>query len=170
MKTTITGLRNTETAATIVLDTSATKSEMFKAAQEAGFTGGKTSFNNLVNGKTESVKGWVFETIIVKRIASPVAPVRGDKNFDAVAALKGIGCDVIKQAKTETYGTIKCGKFRIQANPLRNGLFSVMVFPYKGTTSEELAKFFTNATVKSQYLKLGKLSAVEICEIAESHQ
>lgn len=170
MKATITNLRNIETSATITLDTTATKAAMFKAAQEAGFTGGKTSFTNLVNGKTESVKGWVFETIIVQPVVAPVAPVRGNSNFDAVAALKGIGCDVIKQAKTETYGTIKCGNFRIQANPLRNGLFSVMVFPYKGTTSEELAMFFTNATVKSQYLKLGKLTAVEICEIAESHQ
>lgn len=167
MKTTITGLRNVETNATIVIDVTATKTAQFKAAVNDGFTGGKTSFSNLINGVTENVKGWVFDIIVVEPVAPAVAPIRG--NFNAVAALKGIGCDVIKEAKTETYGTIRCGNFRIQANPLRNGLFSVMVFPYKGTTADELAVFFTNATVKSQYLKLGKLSAVEICEIAESH-
>ena len=106
------------------LNTEVSKAEMFRIAQEAGFQGGKTSFMNLLSGKTETACGFTMKDQIVVDQAVVA------KSSDKVSMLKMFGLDIhIVEAKTETYGTLNVGKGRVQLNPLNNGTYSVMVFP-----------------------------------------
>lgn len=159
--TTITQLRNIETNATIVLNVEAPKLAQFRDAAVAGFTGGQTSFRNLLNGKTASVKGWVLEVVEEKKVEAEVT-----STFNAVAALEAMNVDVIKEAKTETYGTIANKAGRFQLNPLRNGKFSVMFFPKKGVSGIAIALHAGHPSdVKSQYVKFGKMDAEAIMNL-----
>lgn len=113
------------------LNTEVSKAEMFRIAQEAGFQGGKTSFMNLLSGKTETACGFTMKDQIVVDQAVVA------KSSDKVSMLKMFGLDIhIVEAKTETYGTLNVGKGRVQLNPLNNGTYSVMVFPKKATTTQ----------------------------------
>ncbi|HIC4115681.1 TPA: hypothetical protein ACW4JH_000104 [Salmonella enterica] len=135
------------------LNTEVAKVEMFRIAQAAGFTGGKTSFMNLLNGKVKSTNGFT----LVEQVVVDKAVVA--KTADKVGMLKNLGHDIhIVEASTETYGTIVVGKGRIQLNPLNNGSFSVMVFPKKGYDNTDIVKA-VGGEAKAQYVKMGKLSA-----------
>lgn len=113
------------------LNTEVSKAEMFRIAQEAGFQGGKTSFMNLLSGKTETACGFTMKDQIVVDQAVVA------KSSDKVSMLKMFGLNIhIVEAKTETYGTLNVGKGRVQLNPLNNGTYSVMVFPKKVTTTQ----------------------------------
>lgn len=138
------------------LNADVAKVEMFRIAQAAGFTGGKTSFMNLLNGKVKATNGFT----LVEQIVVDKAVVA--KSADKVTMLKDLGHDIhVVAANTETYGTILTGKGRIQLNPLNNGAFSVMVFPKKGYANEDIVKA-AGGTAKSQYVKMGKLNANEV--------
>lgn len=132
------------------------KIEMFRIAQAAGFTGGKTSFMNLLSGKVESTSGFK----LVEQVVVDQAVVA--KTADKVGMLKDLGHDIhVVEANTETYGTIVTEKGRVQLNPLNNGTFSVMVFPKKGYANDDIVKA-AGGEAKSQYVKMGKLSASEV--------
>lgn len=138
------------------LNTEVAKMEMFRIAQAAGFTGGKTSFMNLLNGKIESTNGFslVEQVVVDKAVVA--------KTADKVSMLKDLGNDIhVVEASTETYGTIPAGKGRIQLNPLNNGSFSVMVFPKKGYANDDIVKA-AGGEAKTQYVKMGKLTAKEV--------
>lgn len=138
------------------LNAEVAKVEMFRIAQAAGFTGGKTSFMNLLNGKVKATNGFtlVEQTVIDKAVVA--------KSADKVGMLKDLGNDIhVVEANTETYGTIVAGKGRIQLNPLNNGTFSVMVFPKKGYANDDIVKA-AGGEAKSQYVKMGKLSAKDV--------
>lgn len=135
-----------------------TKAEMWKVAQEAGFDGGRTSFMNLLSGKSEVACGY---KITVQIIAEQSAKV--SEAIDKVVALKTLKLNAhIVEAKTETYGTVqvKCG--RVQLNPLNNGTFSVLVLPKKGYSVEDAFNMVGFGKVKTQYVQAGKLSAAEV--------
>ncbi|CAL9995374.1 hypothetical protein VPHK469_0187 [Vibrio phage K469] len=153
--TTITQLRNTETSAIIVINAADSVLAQFRDAAVAGFTGGQSSYRNMVNGKTASVKGWILEEIEeVKTLKTA--------EFNAVAILEGLNVDVIKEAKTETYGTIVGQYGRTQINPLQNGKFSVMLFPKKDVDAQAVCDLVGRGEVKSQYTKIGKLTGAEL--------
>lgn len=136
------------------LNNEVSKSEMFKIAQDAGFTGGKTSFNNLINGKSAEVCGFHMEEQQVLETATNAQ--------DKVGMLKNLGHDIhVVEANTETYGTILVGKGRIQLNPLKNGSFSVLVFPKKGYANEDILKL-AGGESKTQYVKMGKLTPKQV--------
>ena len=138
------------------LNTEVAKVEMFRIAQAAGFTGGKTSFMNLLAGKVKATNGFT----LVEQVVVDKAVVA--KTADKVGMLKNLGHDIhVVDATTETYGTIAVGKGRIQLNPLNNGNFSVMVFPKKGYANEDIVKA-VGGEAKTQYVKLGKLNPKEV--------
>lgn len=136
---------------TIELNVKLSKTEQFKEAVAQGFNAGKTSFINLINGKVEVVKGWVLR--IIEEVKT---------TFNMLQALVRTGLEFskIKEAKTETYGTIIVGQGRLQLNPLQNGTFSVMFFPKKqadeAVVSSAVKTF--GGDVKSQYTKFGKMN------------
>ena len=143
------------------LNTEVSKAEMFKIAQAAGFTGGKTSFNNLMNGKVEMACG--FEMIDQIVVDEAVVKTAADK----VSMLKMFGLNIhVVEAKTETYGTLNVGKGRVQLNPLNNGTYSVMVFPKKGYDNSDILKA-VGGDSKSQYVKMGKMTLVEVQNMIE---
>lgn len=138
------------------LNTEVAKVEMFRIAQAAGFTGGKTSFMNLLAGKVKATNGFslVEQVVVDKAVVA--------KTADKVGMLKNLGHDIhVVDATTETYGTIAVGKGRIQLNPLNNGSFSVMVFPKKGYANEDIVKA-VGGEAKTQYVKMGKLNQKEV--------
>lgn len=138
------------------LNTEVAKIEMFRIAQAAGFTGGKTSFMNLLSGKVKATNGFslVEQVVVDKAVVA--------KTADKVGMLKNLGHDIhVVDATTETYGTIAVGKGRIQLNPLNNGNFSVMVFPKKGYDNGDIVKAVGGES-KTQYVKLGKLNPKEV--------
>lgn len=138
------------------LNTEVAKVEMFRIAQAAGFTGGKTSFMNLLAGKVKATNGFslVEQVVVDKAVVA--------KTADKVGMLKNLGHDIhVVDATTETYGTIAVGKGRIQLNPLNNGNFSVMVFPKKGYANDDIVKAVGGES-KTQYVKLGKLNPKEV--------
>lgn len=138
------------------LNTEVAKVEMFRIAQAAGFTGGKTSFMNLLSGKVKATNGFT----LVEQVVVDKAVVA--KTADKVGMLKNLGHDIhVVDATTETYGTIAVGKGRIQLNPLNNGNFSVMVFPKKGYANDDIVKAVGGES-KTQYVKLGKLNPKEV--------
>lgn len=138
------------------LNTEVAKVEMFRIAQAAGFTGGKTSFMNLLSGKVKATNGFT----LVEQVVVDKAVVA--KTADKVGMLKNLGHDVhVVQATTETYGTIAVGKGRIQVNPLNNGNFSVLVFPKKGYANEDIVKAVGGES-RTQYVKMGKLTEKEV--------
>lgn len=132
------------------------KAEMFKIAKAAGFSGGKTSFNNLLTGKVEVACGFkLVEQVVIDQAVTV-------KNVDKIDMLKEVGHDIhVVEATTETYGTVLVGKGRVQLNPLNNGSFSVMVFPKKGYANEDIVKA-VGGEAKSQYVKMGKLTMKEV--------
>lgn len=138
------------------LNTEVTKAEMFRIAQEAGFTGGKTSFANLINGKVKATNGFsMVEQVVVDEAVAV-------KTAGKVDMLKDLGHDIhVVEATTETYGTIVTNKGRVQLNPLNNGTFSVMVFPKKGYANADIVKA-AGGTAKSQYVKMGKLTDKQV--------
>lgn len=138
------------------LNTEVTKAEMFRIAQEAGFTGGKTSFANLINGKVKATNGFsMVEQVVVDEAVAV-------KTAGKVEMLKDLGHDIhVVEATTETYGTILTNKGRVQLNPLNNGTFSVMVFPKKGYANADIVKV-AGGTAKSQYVKMGKLTDKQV--------
>lgn len=143
------------------LNTEVSKAEMFRIAQEAGFQGGKTSFMNLLSGKTETACGFTMKDQIV------VDQVVVAKSSDKVSMLKMFGLNIhIVEAKTETYGTLNVGKGRVQLNPLNNGTYSVMVFPKKGYDNTDILKA-VGGDSKSQYVKMGKLTLIEVQNMIE---
>ncbi|ANM47291.1 hypothetical protein FDI76_gp104 [Serratia phage vB_Sru_IME250] len=143
------------------LNTEVSKAEMFRIAQEAGFQGGKTSFMNLLSGKTETACGFTMKDQIVVDQAVVA------KSSDKVSMLKMFGLDIhIVEAKTETYGTLNVGKGRVQLNPLNNGTYSVMVFPKKGYDNTDILKA-VGGDSKSQYVKMGKLTLIEVQNMIE---
>lgn len=143
------------------LNTEVSKAEMFRIAQEAGFQGGKTSFMNLLSGKTEPACGFTMKDQIVVDQAVVA------KSSDKVSMLKMFGLDIhIVEAKTETYGTLIVGKGRVQLNPLNNGTYSVMVFPKKGYDNTDILKA-VGGDSKSQYVKMGKLTLIEVQNMIE---
>lgn len=143
------------------LNTEVSKAEMFRIAQEAGFQGGKTSFMNLLSGKTETACGFTMKDQIVVDQAVVA------KSSDKVSMLKMFGLDIhIVEAKTETYGTLIVGKGRVQLNPLNNGTYSVMVFPKKGYDNTDILKA-VGGDSKSQYVKMGKLTLIEVQNMIE---
>ncbi|QZI90409.1 hypothetical protein MYOV003v1_p0085 [Vibrio phage 207E48.1] len=152
---TLTQLRNIETNATIVINTADSVLAQFRNATLEGFTGGQSSYRNLVNAKTSSVKGWVLEVVQEEQEVKKAT-------FNAVAILEYLCVDVIKEAKTETYGTINGQYGRTQINPLQNGKFSVMFFPKKGVDAQMVCNKLGRGDVKSQYTKLGKVNAAEL--------
>lgn len=138
------------------LNNEVAKVEMFRIAQAAGFTGGKTSFMNLLSGKVKATNGFT----LVEQVVVDKAVVA--KTADKVSMLKDLGHDIhVVEATTETYGTINVGKGRVQLNPLNNGTFSVMVFPKKGYANEDIVKA-AGGEAKTQYVKMGKLDAKEV--------
>lgn len=143
------------------LNTEVSKAEMFRIAQEAGFQGGKTSFMNLLSGKTETACGFTMKDQIVVDQAVVA------KSSDKVSMLKMFGLDIhIVEAKTETYGTLNVGKGRVQLNPLNNGTYSVMVFPKKGYDNTDILNA-VGGDSKSQYVKMGKLTLIEVQNMIE---
>ncbi|AUV59122.1 hypothetical protein HOS86_gp006 [Klebsiella phage vB_KpnM_KpS110] len=143
------------------LNTEVSKAEMFRIAQEAGFQGGKTSFMNLLSGKTETACGFTMKDQIVVDQAVVA------KSSDKVSMLKMFGLNIhIVEAKTETYGTLNVGKGRVQLNPLNNGTYSVMVFPKKGYDNTDILKA-VGGDSKSQYVKMGKLTLIEVQNMIE---
>ena len=143
------------------LNTEVSKAEMFRIAQEAGFQGGKTSFMNLLSGKTETACGFTMKDQIVVDQAVVA------KSSDKVSMLKMFGLNIhIVEAKTETYGTLNVGKGRVQLNPLNNGTYSVMVFPKKGYDNTDILKA-VGGDSKSQYVKMGKLTLIEVQKMIE---
>ncbi|UPW36094.1 hypothetical protein T751_00071 [Klebsiella phage T751] len=143
------------------LNTEVSKAEMFRIAQEAGFQGGKTSFMNLLSGKTETACGFTMKDQIV------VDQAVVSKSSDKVSMLKMFGLNIhIVEAKTETYGTLNVGKGRVQLNPLNNGTYSVMVFPKKGYDNTDILKA-VGGDSKSQYVKMGKLTLIEVQNMIE---
>lgn len=143
------------------LNTEVSKTEMFRIAQEAGFQGGKTSFMNLLSGKTETACGFTMKDQIV------VDQAVVSKSSDKVSMLKMFGLNIhIVEAKTETYGTLNVGKGRVQLNPLNNGTYSVMVFPKKGYDNTDILKA-VGGDSKSQYVKMGKLTLIEVQNMIE---
>lgn len=144
------------------LNTEVAKVEMFRIAQAAGFTGGKTSFMNLLNGKVKETSGFtlVQQTVVDQAVVA--------KTADKVSMLKDLGNDIhVVEANTETYGTIVVNKGRIQLNPLNNGTFSVMVFPKKGYDNTDIVKA-AGGEAKSQYVKMGKLDAKAVQTLVSS--
>lgn len=138
------------------LNTEVAKVEMFRIAQAAGFTGGKTSFMNLLSGKVKATNGFslVEQVVVDKAVVA--------KTADKVGMLKSLGHDVhVVEANTEIYGTIAVGKGRIQVNPLNNGNFSVLVFPKKGYANEDIVKAVGGES-RTQYVKMGKLNPKEV--------
>ncbi|CAL9994066.1 hypothetical protein VPHK397_0169 [Vibrio phage K397] len=156
--TTITQLRNIETSATIVINAEDSKLAQFRNATLEGFTGGQTSFRNMLNGKTASVKGWVLEEIEEVKVLKVA-------EFNAVAILEDINVDVIKEAKTETYGTVVGQYGRTQINPLQNGKFSIMFFPKKDVDAQAVCDLVGRGDVKAQYTKMGKVTRTELNEL-----
>lgn len=143
------------------LNTEVSKAEMFRIAQEAGFQGGKTSFMNLLSGKTEIACGFTMKDQIVVDQAVVA------KSSDKVSMLKMFGLNIhIVEAKTETYGTLNVGKGRVQLNPLNNGTYSVMVFPKKGYDNSDILNA-VGGDSKSQYVKMGKLTLIEVQNMIE---
>ncbi|QBQ78846.1 hypothetical protein HOV43_gp018 [Escherichia phage vB_EcoM_KWBSE43-6] len=143
------------------LNTEVSKAEMFRIAQEAGFQGGKTSFMNLLSGKTETACGFTMKDQIV------VDQAVVSKSSDKVSMLKMFGLNIhIVEAKTETYGTLNVGKGRVQLNPLNNGTYSVMVFPKKGYDNTDILNA-VGGDSKSQYVKMGKLTLIEVQNMIE---
>lgn len=143
------------------LNTEVSKAEMFRIAQEAGFQGGKTSFMNLLSGKTEIACGFTMKDQIVVDQAVVA------KSSDKVSMLKMFGLNIhIVDAKTETYGTLNVGKGRVQLNPLNNGTYSVMVFPKKGYDNTDILNAVGGES-KSQYVKMGKLTLIEVQNMIE---
>ena len=143
------------------LNTEVSKAEMFRIAQEAGFQGGKTSFMNLLSGKTETACGFTMKDQIVVDQAVVA------KSSDKVSMLKMFGLNIhIVEAKTETYGTLNVGKGRVQLNPLNTGTYSVMVFPKKGYDNTDILKA-GGGDSKSQYVKMGKLTLIEVQNMIE---
>ncbi len=143
------------------LNTEVSKAEMFRIAQEAGFQGGKTSFMNLLSGKTEIACGFTMKDQIVVDQAVVA------KSSDKVSMLKMFGLNIhIVEAKTETYGTLNVGKGRVQLNPLNNGTYSVMVFPKKGYDNTDILNA-VGGDSKSQYVKMGKLTLIEVQNMIE---
>ncbi|WVX98348.1 hypothetical protein PLAPEKGO_00049 [Klebsiella phage KP6] len=143
------------------LNTEVSKAEMFRIAQEAGFQGGKTSFMNLLSGKTETACGFTMKDQIVVDQAVVA------KSSDKVSMLKMFGLNIhIVEAKTETYGTLNVGKGRVQLNPLNNGTYSVMVFPKKGYDNTDILNA-VGGDSKSQYVKMGKLTLIEVQNMIE---
>ncbi|AUG87841.1 hypothetical protein HOS54_gp108 [Klebsiella phage Menlow] len=143
------------------LNTEVSKAEMFRIAQEAGFQGGKTSFMNLISGKTEVACGFTMKDQIV------VDQAVVTKSSDKVSMLKMFGLNIhIVEAKTETYGTLNVGKGRVQLNPLNNGTYSVMVFPKKGYDNTDILNA-VGGDSKSQYVKMGKMTLIEVQNMIE---
>lgn len=143
------------------LNTEVSKAEMFRIAQEAGFQGGKTSFMNLLSGKTEIACGFTMKDQIVVDQAVVA------KSSDKVSMLKMFGLNIhIVEAKTETYGTLNVGKGRVQLNPLNNGTYSVMVFPKKGYDNTDILNA-VGGDSKSQYVKMGKMTLIEVHNMIE---
>lgn len=143
------------------LNTEVSKAEMFRIAQEAGFQGGKTSFMNLLSGKTETACGFTMKDQIV------VDQAVVSKSSDKVSMLKMFGLNIhIVEAKTETYGTLNVGKGRVQLNPLNNGTYSVMVFPKKGYDNTDILNA-VGGDSKSQYVKMGKMTLIEVQNMIE---
>lgn len=143
------------------LNTEVSKAEMFRIAQEAGFQGGKTSFMNLISGKTEVACGFTMKDQIVVDQAVVA------KSSDKVSMLKMFGLNIhIVEAKTETYGTLNVGKGRVQLNPLNNGTYSVMVFPKKGYDNTDILNA-VGGDSKSQYVKMGKMTLIEVQNMIE---
>lgn len=143
------------------LNTEVSKAEMFRIAQEAGFQGGKTSFMNLLSGKTETACGFTMKDQIVVDQAVVA------KSSDKVSMLKMFGLNIhIVEAKTETYGTVNVGKGRVQLNPLNNGTYSVMVFPKKGYDNTDILNA-VGGDSKSQYVKMGKMTLIEVQNMIE---
>lgn len=143
------------------LNTEISKAEMFKIAVESGFEGGKTSFMNLLNGKTSEVKGFSIKPVVIE-----VAKETNLSDFNPTLVLANLstvtGMEVkIKEAKTETYGTVN-GKYgRTQLNPLAKGGYSLMFFPKKGWHETEVQALLNDGEIKGQYLKLGKKTEAE---------
>ncbi|AUR97861.1 hypothetical protein NVP1244A_159 [Vibrio phage 1.244.A._10N.261.54.C3] len=156
--TTITQLRNIETSAIIVINAADSKLAQFRDAAAAGFTGGQSSYRNMVNGKTAMVKGWVLEEIEEVQILKVA-------EFNAVSILEELNVDVIKEAKTETYGTVVGQYGRTQINPLQNGKFSIMFFPKKDVDANMVCSLVGRGDVKTQYTKFGKVNRTELNEL-----
>lgn len=137
------------------LNTEISKAEMFKTAQEFGFTGGKTSFNNLVTGKVTAACGFVLQELVEAPVLT-AAPADSSKVsvLENLKAIKEFASMIIKAANTETYATFQVGMGRVQISPVKNNQFSVMVFPRKGYVSEEVVEAAGFGEVKSQYAKL----------------
>lgn len=143
-----------------------TKAALWEQAQEAGFTGGRTSFMNLLSGKAKSACG--FEIQVQVPVAKPekVAKTAVNKT-EALATLASLLKREVHvvEAKTETYGTVATTKGRMQVNPMNNGTYSLMFFAAKGTALQEVADLLGEGNVKSQYMTLGKKSAADVTAI-----
>lgn len=145
-------ITNNQTSFTF--NTEISKSEMFRIAQEKGFTGGKTSFMNLINGKVSEACGFFMQEM--KKVEQPVSNTKMNKEvkLNVLASIREEFDLLIKDANTETYGTFLVGQGRVQISPLNNGEFSVMVFPKKGYVVPEVAELVAGSEAKSQYVKM----------------
>lgn len=127
---TVTQLRNTETNATIVLDTNKTKAEQYRDAVLAGCPVGKTSFTNLSNAKIEQSKGWVYETVEVK--PAPVkkaAPLGIDvKSIGEIAkAAKGNTAPRRRRDMGQVFEAARKGQHKEWVNALESAGFALCV-------------------------------------------
>lgn len=156
----------TNGAVSFNLNRDLTKAALWEQAQAAGFTGGRTSFMNLLSGKAKSACG--FEIQIQVPVAKTEKAARPTVNkTDALATLAAASKREVNviEAKTETYGTVSTSKGRVQVNPMNNGTFSLMFFPLKGVDMAEVATLLGEGNVKSQYMTLGKKDLASVTAI-----
>lgn len=160
---TIVTFKNASTQVTLSMVVVESKSEMYRVASIKGMEIGRTSFMKLVNAKVESACGWSvsFAPEVVEDIAASEEVTLN--NLITVLASKNV--DTVKKvAKTEAYVTFQVKEGRIQANPKKNGSFSLMFYPRKGFGPDEISKFEVLET-KSQYTRLSPLTATEIAAL-----
>ena len=149
---------NASTNSIVLVENNDSSAEMFRDASTQGIEMGRTSFNNLLKGKVEMVKGWVIAVEVAPEVSNTDNAVELLNKLQV--ELSSIGKELkIKEAKTETYATLKTEDGRLQFNPKKNGSFSVMFFSNKGA---ETTLGLEVETAKSQYSRLKPLDLASI--------
>ena len=149
---------NASNNSTVVVEKNDSSAEMYRDATTNGLEMGRTSFNNLIKGKVEAVKGWSIQVEVAPEVSSTDSAVELLNKLQV--ELSSIGQELkIKEAKTETYATLKTEDGRLQFNPKKNGSFSVMFFSNKGA---ETTLGLEVETAKSQYSRLKPLDLASI--------
>lgn len=122
---TLTQIRNTETNVTITIDTTASKAEQFRQVALKGCDLGKTSFNNILSGKTQTAKGWILEVVEVESKPAKKALPLGITLGEVATAAKASRAPRARRDMTKVFEAARKGKQKEMVNALEAAGFNL---------------------------------------------